>query len=55
MPGRHLDVGDDERGLPRLNQAQQLLCVACLAGDLKASPAEQLNEPLAQERLVVGD
>ena len=53
--GRHLHVDDRDVRLVRGDLAQQVGRIAGLGDDLEAGVAEQPHDPLAQQRLVLGD
>ena len=52
---RHLDVGDDDRGLVGKALAQKIRGVAGLSGDLEPGLDEQPGNPLAQQHVILAD
>src|SRR5271165_5128423 len=52
---RHVDVGDDDRGLVGKALAQKIRGVAGLSGDLEPGLDEQPGNPLAQQHVILAD
>ena len=52
---RHADVHDGDVRAPRIDHPQQRVGIAAAPDDLEAGVLEQPREPVAQQRLVVGD